>query len=139
MVGGSFGGGPDKDDSIRTDGAASSKSEGAAYTYVGFTPLWTFRTTPRATPQPAGYESQPAAGCEPIFSSPAVSTAAVDPNPSPNPNATPNPDPNPNPNPNPNANPNSDPYPNPSPNPYPNQVSAATGVVYFGCMDGRLY
>ena len=89
MGGGSFGGGPDKDDSIRTDGAASSKSEGAAYTYVGFTPLWTFRTTPRATPQPAGYESQPAAGCEPIFSSPAVSTA--------------------------------------------------TGVVFFGCMDGRLY
>ena len=47
-----------------------------------FTPLWTFRTTPRDA-------SQPAAGCEPIFSSPAV--------------------------------------------------SGATGDIFFGCMDARLY
>ena len=36
-----------------------------------FTPLWTFRTTPRDA-------AQPAAGCEPIFSSPAVSGVTGD-------------------------------------------------------------
>ena len=63
-------------------GGGGDGGDGSGGMACTFTPLWTFRTTPRDA-------TQPAVGCEPIFSSPAV--------------------------------------------------SGATGDIFFGCMDARLY